>query len=206
MRCYCQATCVSTRSRNLWLSTNLIHYGEYSVVSKLSGARNQGCESIRPKGGSGGPSSRNGCGAPGNHADGFTSWGPLGSLLGPPGGLLGQRARNGLGSGRPGSIRPDADALRMTTAGAVAVHGMPRRRRHRGHQCACRWPRRALETTEPFFYRFRLAVSLPVPSPFFCRFRRRLFFPVPAPAPFPEPFFVVFSGDRHGGHRQERRG
>ena len=49
-----------------------IHCGEYLVVSKLSGARNQVGESVRPKGGSRGPSSRDGCGAPGNDADGFT--------------------------------------------------------------------------------------------------------------------------------------
>ena len=39
---------------------------------KLSGARNQVGENVRPKGGSRGPSSRDGCGAPGNDADGFT--------------------------------------------------------------------------------------------------------------------------------------
>ena len=42
------------------------------LFSKLSGARNQVGESVRPKGGSRGPSSRDGCGAPGNDADGFT--------------------------------------------------------------------------------------------------------------------------------------
>ena len=41
------------------------------LASSLERA-NQGCESVRPKGGSRGPSSRNGCGAPGNYADGFT--------------------------------------------------------------------------------------------------------------------------------------
>ena len=48
-----------------------LHNIVFTVVNnwlfpKLSGARNQVGESVRPKGGSRGPSNQNGCGAPGN--------------------------------------------------------------------------------------------------------------------------------------------
>ena len=48
-----------------------LHNIVFTVVNnwlfpKLSGARNQVCESVRPKGGSRGPLNQNGCGAPGN--------------------------------------------------------------------------------------------------------------------------------------------